>query len=108
MIDSHDLPPRVATALELSFSGWQLRNATYRDLAGVSANTASGDLNALLTAGVLQRHGAKRGTWYSPAPTHRASIDALRARADELLPVGIDPYRLLRRGEDIPVGAINA
>lgn len=108
LIDTHDLPPRVAAALELSFSGWQLRNATYRDLAEVPANTASRDLNALVAAGVLQRHGAKRGTWYSPAPAHSASIDALRARADELFPAGFDPYRLLRRGEELPVDSINA
>lgn len=108
LIESLDLPVRAAPALELSFSGWHLRNATYRDLAQVRPNVASRDLNALVDAGVLQRHGAKRGTWYSAAPAHRASIEELHAASAELFPAGIDPYRSLRRGDDLAVVPISS
>lgn len=107
LIDELDLPARAAPALELSFSGWHLRNATYRDLAEVRPHVASRDLNALVTAGVLEKHGAKRGTWYTPAPAHRASIEELHAASADLFPAGIDPYRSLRRGEDLPVVPIS-
>lgn len=108
LIEDLELPPRAAPALELSFSGWGLRNATYRDLAQVRANTASRDLNALVAAGVLQRHGAKRGTWYSPADAHREAIQGLQAASEEIFPAGIDPYRQLRRGEELTVVPIDS
>ena len=71
-------PDRSAPALDLAFSGWALRNATYREHTDVTATTASRDLAALVSAGILQRHGAKRSAWYSPAETYRAWLTDLR------------------------------
>lgn len=96
-------PPRATSALELAFSGWGLRNATYRELANVSPGTASRELNTLVEAGVLQRHGAKKGSWYSPSRQHLEAIVAMREEADATFDVGVDPYRLVRRAEAIPV-----
>lgn len=103
LIEQAEAPSRAASALELAFSGWRLRNATYRDLADVSAGTASRELGALVEAGVLQRHGAKKGSSYSPSDQHFEVILGLREDADAAFDVGVDPYRLVRRREVIPV-----
>src|SRR5699024_8811857 len=97
LIEQAEAPSRAASALELAFSGWGLRNATYRDLADVSAGTASRELGALVEAGVLQRHGAKKGSSYSPSNQHFEVILGLREDADAAFDVGVDPYRLVRR-----------
>lgn len=102
LVDRGAAPARATSALELTFSGWGLRNATYRDLAGVSAGTASRELSALVEVGVLQRHGAKKGSWYSPSEKHRTRISAVRELAETSIDAGADPYRLVRRGEKIP------
>lgn len=102
-VERGSAPPRATSALELTFSGWRLRNTTYRELADVSAGTASRELTALVEAGVLQRHGAKKGAWYSPAEAHRHWVSAVADRARDSIDVGADPYRLVRLGEAIPV-----
>lgn len=96
-------PERATPALELTFSGWGLRNATYRELAEVTATTASRDLSALVDAGILQRHGAKKGAWYSPAEVYRTWLTELREQTKTSFDAGADPYRLASRGEEIPV-----
>lgn len=98
-------PERATAALELTFSGWGLRNATYRELAEVTATTASRDLSALVDAGVLQRHGAKRGASYSPAEAYRTWLTDLREQTKSSFDAGADPYRLASRGEEIPVSS---
>lgn len=98
-------PDRAIPALELAFSGWSLRNATYRELAEVSAGTASRELSAMVDAGVLQRHGEKKGASYSPSDTHLARLSAQRERIEASVDVGADPYRLARWGDPIPVGS---
>lgn len=97
-------PDRSAPALDLAFSGWALRNATYRELAKVTATTASRDLASLVSAGILQRHGAKKGAWYSPAETYRAWLTELREQTKASFGAGADPHRMAARGEEIPVG----
>ena len=101
-------PERATPALELTFSGWGLRNATYRELAEVTATTASRDLSALVDAGILQRHGAKKGAWYSPAEVYRTRLTELREQTKTSFDAGADPYRLASRGEEIPVSPATA
>ena len=96
-------PERATPALELAFSGWGLRNATYRELAEVTATTASRDLSALVDVGILQRHGAKKGARYSPAEVYRTWLTELREQTKSSFDAGADPYRLASRGEEIPV-----
>ncbi|MGP9538113.1 Fic family protein [Brachybacterium sp. AOP43-C2-M15] len=99
------VPHRATPALELTFSGWSLRNATYRELADVTATTASRDLSALVEAGILQRHGAKKGAWYSPADVYRTWLTELREKTKSSFDAGADPYRLASRREHIPVSS---
>lgn len=98
LVDAGRMPARSSAAMELALSGWRIRNATYRDLAEVSANVASRELNALVDAGLLKRHGQKRGTWYSPADDLAAWIDGVQAQAAARFEEAEDPYRMLRRG----------
>ena len=102
-VDEEKAPARAVPALEHVLSGWRLRNTTYRELAEVSANVASRDLNALVEVGILQRHGAKRGTWYSPDESLREWLQGVGDEARALIDVGEDPYRSVRRGEQITV-----
>lgn len=104
LVELHGLPDRSAPVLETCFSGWRVQNATYRDITEVSANVASRDLRALVNAGVLQNKGAKRGTWYTPAESEVAWLHEISQESRDLYPAGIDPYRLLRRGETLPTG----
>ncbi|MDN5895842.1 MAG: Fic family protein [Nocardioides sp.] len=105
LIGAELAPDRAAPALELTFSGWSLRNATYRELAEVTPTTASRDLSGLVSSGVLQRHGNKKGAWYSPADAYRTWITELREQTKSAFDAGADPYRLAVRGQEIPVGA---
>jgi Fic family protein len=56
--------PRVGHALFDAFMGREVTNRYYRGMAGVSAVTAAADLSALLAAGLVERHGGGRSTWY--------------------------------------------
>lgn len=105
LVDHHGVPERCAPVVETCFAGWRIQNATYRDIAGVSANVASRDLRLLVDAGILQNRGLKRGTWYMPADGEISHLRSLREASDDLFPAGLDPYRLLRRGEALPTGA---
>lgn len=101
LVDSGKVPARASSALELALSGWRLRNATYRELAEVSANVASRELAALQAEGVLVRHGQKRGSWYEPAADLAATVARLEAEAAVQFDAIGDPYRALQRGESI-------
>lgn len=105
LVEAGLAPHRATPALELAFSGWALRNATYRELTDVTATTASRDLSALVSAGILQRHGAKKGAWYSPDEVYRSWLTELRDQTRLFFDAGADPYRLASRGEDIPVSS---
>lgn len=100
LVEDKGLPERSVPAIELTMSGWKLRNATYRGLADVSANVASRELNELVAAGVLQQEGAKRGAWYRPAEEWIPSIRAISREAADKYPRSPDPYVLLATGED--------
>lgn len=104
LIETGLAPDRAAPALELTFSSWSLRNATYRELTEVTPTTASRDLAALVASGILQRHGNKKGSWYSPADTYRAWLTELREQTKAAFDASADPYRLAGRGQEIPVG----
>lgn len=95
-------PQRAMSSLELCFNGYRIRNAMYRRDADVSPTVASRDLNFMVKSGVLQRQGAKRGAWYMPTSELVDWIKSVRSRADDVIDVGIDPYRLLRRGDPLP------
>jgi Fic family protein len=58
--------------------GVRLRNASYREAAGVSELIAGRDLKALASAGLLVAEGVKKGRSYLASPTLRAIEDSIR------------------------------
>lgn len=62
------LPERTLQAIADSIFGLRVRNATYRNYAGISNNLASRDLKMLVDSGVLVPAGEKRGRYYEPSP----------------------------------------
>jgi Fic family protein len=70
--DRHRLPERTISALFDAAIGLKIRNSSYRlTLKGygeaISNQLATGDLRAMVQAGLLRRQGAKRGTHYTAA-----------------------------------------
>jgi Fic family protein len=68
----HRLPERTICALFDAAIGLRIRNSSYRfTLRGndeaISNQLATGDLKAMVTAGLLTQFGAKRGTYYQAA-----------------------------------------
>jgi Fic family protein len=63
------LPPRMLSALFDATVGMRVRNASYRTALKmwdeeISKQAATDDLRAMVQAGLLKRHGLKRGTYY--------------------------------------------
>lgn len=100
-VERHGLPARVTAPLELSFTGWNLTNARYREFAEVSANVASRDLRLLTDAGVIERQGERRGAWYRPVAELREVLLREKAELGEQFDASVDPYQALRRGHEI-------
>lgn len=102
LLERHGFHERSLPALESTLSGWRLTNARYREDAGVTAATASRDLRALCRAGVLERQGEKRGSWYMPTEEHRSWLAHLQASLREKYDSSVDPYAVLRREGHLP------
>lgn len=67
VIDQLALNDRQRTGLVgLKVEG-QLTSASYQRLTGASRQTATRDLEELVRTGLIERHGAKRGTYYNKA-----------------------------------------
>lgn len=70
--DQHRLPERTISALFDAAIGLKIRNSSYRLTLkgygeGISNQLATGDLRAMVQAGLLRQLGAKRGTYYVAA-----------------------------------------
>lgn len=80
------LPLRAVSALFDAALGMKVRNASYRASLRmwdeeISNQTATDDLRAMVQAGLLDRDGAKRGTFYVAAPSlRRIGEDARKNR----------------------------
>lgn len=103
LADTGAVPSRAIPAVEHSLAGYRLRNTTYRELVAVSSNVASRELTAMTRYGVLERRGEKRGSWYLPAAPLRAWRDDLVRQVQREIPVGADPYELMRRNLPLTV-----
>lgn len=73
-IEKARLPERAIEALFEASLGLRVRNASYRSALErqgeeISNQTATGDLRQMVDAGLLTKHGAKRGTYYRGAET---------------------------------------
>ena len=68
------LHDRTFTALYQATLGYRVRNSQYRGALvaqgeEIAIQTATSDLTAMVKAGLLQKFGAKRGTFYKATPT---------------------------------------
>jgi Fic family protein len=70
--EKHRLPERTISALFDTAIGLRIRNSSYRSTLRaneeeISNQLATGDLRAMVEAGLLRQLGAKRGTYYQAA-----------------------------------------
>lgn len=63
-IARHELPDRTLLALSDAALGHRVRNTTYRNAAGLTAQVASRDLTELARVGLLEMRGRARGAHY--------------------------------------------
>lgn len=80
----HRLAERTVPAMVDAARGFRLRNASYRALveasegAGITENTASRDLRAMVDAGVLEPKGERRGRLYVAGAPLRDAWQSVR------------------------------
>jgi Fic family protein len=86
------LPDRTIDALFDAVLGYRVRRSTYRKRAGITDQTATRDLAALSTEGILTAHGAGRGRYYTAGPPLQEIQVRRRARRTPLR----DPYPWIR------------
>jgi Fic family protein len=85
----HRLPERTISALFDAAIGLRIRNSSYRfTLRGydeaISNQLATGDLRAMVQAGLLQQLGAKRGTYYIAADPLKKITSEVRSNRQEI------------------------
>jgi len=88
----HGLPERAMDAMFDAALGYRVRRAGYVKHADVSDLTASRDLAALASAGVLAAHGNGRGRYYAAGEPLREIQQCRRAERSPLR----DPYPWMR------------
>jgi Fic family protein len=77
-VSRRGLPDRAAAAVFNAAMGFRLRNATYREAAGVSDSVAGRDLKALAESGLIQALGERRGRTYVASPALRTLEESIR------------------------------
>lgn len=87
LIEANRLPNRAAAGLFDAGMGLTVRNSAYRVAVsrsfqeGISTQVATDDLGAMVRAGLLRAHGARRGAFYTMAePLERLRESARRDR----------------------------
>ncbi len=92
LIAKHDLPDRVIDAMFDAVLGYRVRRATYLKRAEVTDQTATRDLAALASEGILTAHGNGRGRYYTAGEPLSQIQERRRARRAPLR----DPYPWMR------------
>ena len=87
-LPSIDLPERAIEAMFDAVSGYRVRRAGYLKRAEVTEQTATRDLAALASAGILHAAGNGRGRYYTAGEPLRQIQERRRARRQPLR----DPY----------------
>jgi Uncharacterized conserved protein len=77
-VSRRGIPERAAAGVFNAAMGFRLRNATYREAAGVSDSVAGRDLKALAESGLLQAVGERRGRSYVASPVLRTLEESIR------------------------------
>lgn len=80
IVGKRDLPDRAIGSLFNASLGLRVRNQGYRSDAGVSEQVASRDLRLLVTAGLLEARGERRGRFYVRSRALVALDEAIRRR----------------------------
>jgi Fic family protein len=88
LVKVHGVPERTMEAMFDGVLGWRLRRAGYMNRAAVSEQTATRDLAALTSAGILAARGSGRGRYYVAGQPLRDIQEHRRARRVPLR----DPY----------------
>jgi Fic family protein len=86
------LPERTTDAMFDAVLGYRVRRATYLKRADMTEQTATRDLAALASEGVLTAHGNGRGRYYTAGEPLRQIQGSRRARKQPLR----DPYPWMR------------
>ena len=88
LVEREGLPERSIPAVFDAAYGLRLRRSSYERATGVEAKTASRDLAALVSAGLLLAEGEKRGRQYRGSEALRA----LRSQARRARKPVVEPY----------------
>ena len=100
LVAEHKLPERTLEAMFDAVIGYRLRRAGYLKRADVTEQTATRDLAALTSAGILAARGNGRGRYYVAGEPLRAIQEHHRARRAPLR----DPYPWMRSRLAEPAG----
>jgi Fic family protein len=92
LLAEHDLPERALEAMFDAVLGYRVRRAGYLKRAQVTEQTATRDLAALGSAGILSASGNGRGRFYTAGEPLRQIQERRRARRQPLR----DPYPWMR------------
>jgi Fic family protein len=90
IVTDRKLPDRVMPALSDAAIGYRVRNPLYRKQAEISELTASRDLKALVSEGLLVAHGEKRGRYYASSARVKKVYEAAWEK-----PTNDDPFKLI-------------
>lgn len=86
LVSRYSLPPRCVGALCDAAVGWRVRRSLYMKVVEASsgdpitAATATRDLRAIASAGLIQPVGEKRGRHYEPTQVLRGVWDSIRSQ----------------------------
>jgi DNA-binding transcriptional ArsR family regulator len=80
IVGKRELPDRAIGSLFNASLGLRVRNQGYRSEAGVSEQVASRDLRLLVTAGLLEARGERRGRFYVRSRALVELDEAIRRR----------------------------
>ena len=92
LVTEHGLPERTTDAMFDAVLGYRVRRATYLKHAEITEQTATRDLGALASEGILTPQGNGRGRYYVAGEPIRQIQERRRARRTPLL----DPYPWMR------------
>jgi Fic family protein len=99
LIAEYGLPERAMDAMFDAVLGYRVRRASYLKRADVTDQTATRDLAALASEGILTAHGNGRGRYYTAGEPLRQIQERRRARRTPLR----DPYPWMRAKLGEPV-----
>ena len=92
LISRHGLPERTIDAMFDAVLGYRVRRGGYAKRTGAGDQTATRDLGALASAGILALVGIGRGRYYTAGESLQRIRDDRRARRPPLR----DPYPWMR------------